>query len=163
MPSLPVPASTVFLHPGELFTSCTPVSVKTVLGSCLAVTMRSPRLGMAAMAHCLLPTSGLSASVLSRPEALRYVDSTIELMLQSFAARGVAREELEIKLFGGAGAVELERYGVGRRNIAAAQSILSRYGISATANATGGRRGMAIVFNTGTGAVLVKRLHSRET
>jgi chemotaxis protein CheD len=148
----------VFLQPGELFTTEVPVSVKTVLGSCLAVTMRAPRLGLAAMAHCLLPNAGTSSSALPEAEALRYVDSTIELMLRRFASRGVGREELEIKLFGGSCKSELAWYGVGHRNVASARMVLARYGIQAAASATGGHSGMAIEFHTASGDVLVKRL-----
>ena len=127
MPSPAAIDSTVFLHPGQLFTTQSPVSVKTILGSCLAVTMRAPRLGLAAMAHCLLPSAGVSSSALSEAEALRYVDSAIEFMLRSFAARGVAREELEIKLFGGAGRSGLAWYHVGQRNVATAERVLATY------------------------------------
>jgi chemotaxis protein CheD len=158
MPSGPTIDATVFLHPGELFTSETPASVKTILGSCVAITMRAPRLGLAAMAHCLLPSAGASNCALTETDALRYVDTTIDLMLRRFRGRGAKREELEIKLFGGAGRSDLASYAVGDRNVEAAQSILARYGINVVATATGGRRGMAIVFDTGTGDVFVKRL-----
>jgi chemotaxis protein CheD len=158
MASIVLPDSTVFLQPGELFATQSPVSVKTILGSCLAVTMRAPRLGLAAMAHCLLPNAGELSSVLSDAEALRYVDSTIELMLRRFAAEGAERGELEIKLFGGSGKLELTTYSVGQRNVATARKVLARYGIKVAASATGGRCGMAIQFDTGSGNVLVKRL-----
>jgi chemotaxis protein CheD len=149
--------STVFLQPGEIVTTETPVSVKTVLGSCVAITMRSARAGFAAMAHCLLPSAGIHAP-LPACEASRYVDSTIDLMLRVFARRGITQQDLEIKLFGGADRMSMGGYGVGRRNVETAVKTLAGYGIIAAASVTGGRRGLVVQFDTASGEVLVRRL-----
>src|ERR1017187_5592031 len=93
----------LFLQPAGLAMVEPPTRVKTVLGSCVASTRRSPRLGLSGMAHCLLPSAGVPAEGLPRAEALRYVDSSVDLMLREFARRGAFAEELEIKLLGGAG------------------------------------------------------------
>ena len=158
MADAPGSGAAVFLQPGELLTSETPVSVKTVLGSCVAVTMWSPRLGVGAISHCLLPSAGAPLAALAEEEALRYVDATIELMLLDFAARGATPAELEVKFFGGAGRVGADGYRVGHRNIECVREVLARHGIRAAASATGGRHGRVIQFDTGTGLVLVKRL-----
>ena len=151
-----------FLQPGELVTAENPIRVKTVLGSCLAITMRDPRLGLTAIAHCLLPEAGVRLDAMPREEALRYVDTTIELMLRGFAQRGAALGDLEIKLFGGADSLaEPNRgcgYCVGRRNVESALAILGARGLTVAASGTGGRQGRTIEFNTGTGEVYVKTL-----
>src|SRR5690349_21731185 len=126
----------VFLHPGEIVTTTGPVWVKTVLGSCLAITMRSPGVPFAAMAHCLLPSSGWSP--MPDGEATRYVDSTIDLMLRLFSERGIALHDIEIKLFGGAD--RMCGYEVGRRNIESAVKTLAHHGIGPAVNVTGGSR-----------------------
>ena len=148
----------VFLEPGQLYLSDVPTSVKTVLGSCVAVTFRAPRLGFAAMTHCLLPDAGACLRPLPESEAPRYVNSAIELILRRLAALGISNQELEVKLFGGAGRDGLQRYAVGRRNVARAKSVLARYGISPLVTVTGGGHGMSIEFDTDTGEVRVKRL-----
>ena len=97
-----IPRPPAFLHPGEIFTADEPARVKTVVGSCVAIVLRAPRLGLAAMAHCVLPEAGRPAGELAPGIAWRYVDSTIELLLEVFADRGARRGDLEVKLFGGA-------------------------------------------------------------
>jgi chemotaxis protein CheD len=152
----------VFLQPGELFTSEKPARVKTILGSCIAITIRDRRLGLAAMAHCLLPEAGTPARAIPRREALRFVDTTIELMLRFLTQRGADCQDLEVKLFGGADALSRTRdrsaFAVGRRNVETALAVLATYGLKAAASGVGGRRGRVIEFDTRTGDVLVKQL-----
>jgi chemotaxis protein CheD len=153
-------AGRAFLQPGELFTTERPARVKTVVGSCLAIMMRAPRLGLAVIAHCLLPQAGAPLDALPRKEALRFVDTTLELILRGFAERGAAGDEMEIKLFGGADTMckDGSGYCVGRRNIETARSVLAAHGLSVAVSGVGGRRGRSIEFDTGTGKVLVKVL-----
>jgi chemotaxis protein CheD len=148
----------VFLQPGELFTSESPVKVKTVLGSCVAIVMRAPLRGMAAISHCMLPEAGDAGRVLPRGEALRYVDATVEIMMRGFSARGIGHGELEAKLFGGAQQAAQETYRIGYKNVEAARAALARHGIAVVESVTGGRHGTVIEVDTGIGVVLVKRL-----
>ena len=153
---------TIFLQPGDIFPASRPARVKTVLGSCVAIVMRSPRLHLAAMAHCLLPTAGAPADSISRQDALRYVDTTVELMVRLFASKGVALAELECKLFGGADrmvdSVTGQGFFVGRRNVETARITLATRGLAVIASDCGGSRGRVLEFDTATGSVAVKML-----
>ncbi len=149
----------VFLGPAELLVTRGHQRVQTVLGSCLAIIMRSARLGVASMAHCLLPMADLSNEALPRREALRYVDSTIHLMLREFALRGVSSAELEIQLFGGADSLH-SPYAVGQRNVETALQVLATMGLSSVAGSVGGRHGRVVEYDTGTGEAAVKKLPS---
>lgn len=154
--------ATAFLQPGEFITSEGPMRVKTVVGSCLAIMMRAPRLGLAVIAHCLLPEAGVSLPAISREQALRYVDTSIDLLLRALSSRGASNHEIEIKLFGGAdalGGLDTERgYRIGSRNVDAARAALAARGLTVLASGVGGNRGRAIEFDTGTGEVLVRKL-----
>ncbi len=150
----------VFLQPGEIFTTSAATRVKTVLGSCVAITMRAPRLGLSSIAHCLLPEAGTPLDRIASNEAPRYVDSAIHHMLQTFARSGADVQELEIKLFGGADAFCTE-YSVGKRNVDAARAALASRGLAAAASVVGGAQGRVLRFDTGTGDVLLKTLPSR--
>ena len=154
-------AEFVFLKPGELFTGQSPARVKTVLGSCVAITVRDRRLGLAAMAHCLLPEAGAPADELPRQEALRFVDTTIDLLLNAFRRQGARAGDLEIKLFGGADGLSLDPQsgaGVGSRNVDAAHALLAARGFTPAAAVVGGRRGRVIEFDTESGEVRVRVL-----
>jgi len=158
----PGPDATVFLRPGELWTTDIPTRVKTVLGSCVAITMRAPRLGLASITHCLLPSAGGRPETLSRSEALKYVDATIGILIDTFASHGAAVSELEVKLIGGADNLQPSGapsfYSVGGRNVQMALDGLAQRGITPVASIVGGRSGRVMVFDTATGDVFVKVL-----
>lgn len=158
-------AVSAFLQPGELLTAERPMRVKTVVGSCLAIMIRAPRLGVTSIAHCLLPEAGVAPETLPREEALRYVDTTLALMLRGFAERGAASGDIEVKLFGGADSLAPDQgcgYWVGRRNVESAQAILAARGLKVAASGVGGRQGRAIEFDTDTGEVFVKTLPAQK-
>lgn len=162
MPETATVSERIFLQPGELVLANGPARVRTVLGSCVAITMRAPRTGLAAVAHCLLPSASRESAPLGRSVALRYVDATIDLMLAAFASRGVSAAELEVKLFGGSdnppAGCSSGGYRVGGRNIEMALRVLSERGIRPLAAGVGGRAGRVIDFDSASGEVLVQRL-----
>jgi chemotaxis protein CheD len=154
------------LHPGELYLARTPAMLRTILGSCVGVTFWSPRLGAGALCHGVLPRSpklwpaGIDAS-----ERHRYVDFSIRYLAQKFDALGACREEVEVKVFGGADVLPLlaergDRPTVGALNCQAAVEVLAEEGFTVTASDLGGTRGRRIHFHTGTGVVLVYRLEA---
>ena len=151
-----------FLHPAEMVIADRPLAVHTILGSCVAVTMRASRLGVAAVSHSLLPIAGVPAGGLEDREALKYVDTAIDVMLRALMRHGALVQELEVKVFGGAdhleGASAAGSYHVGGRNVEAALRTLSAFGIVPAARGVGGSQGRVLDFNTFTGEVLVRRL-----
>jgi chemotaxis protein CheD len=155
-----VTETTVFLQPGEMYIGEKPARVKTVVGSCVAICMRDPELNLTAISHCLLPEASGPLKTLTHPDALRYVDSTVELMLAAMQKHGAQPENLEIKLFGGSDAGL--GYEVGRRNVEAARRALAAHGLPIARSAVGGASGRALEFDTSSGVVLVKSLAVRE-
>jgi len=155
-------SSFVFLKPGEWILAAGPTRVKTILGSCVAITVRSARLGLAAVTHCLLPTAGEAGESLDDETAPRYVDSALSIVFDTFAQRGALPMELEVKLVGGADGLTLDlwrsRYSVGARNVRTALREIASRGITPAASVVGGRSGRVLVFDTATGDLFVKRL-----
>jgi len=158
----PASDANVFLRPGEVWFADSPARVKTVLGSCVAITMRVPRLSLAAMTHCLLPSAAVRPETLPRAEALKYVDATIGILIESFASRGATISELEVKLIGGADNLQPNGspsfYSVGERNVRMAIDGLAARGITPSVAIVGGRTGRVLVFDSATGDIYVKRL-----
>ena len=152
------------LQPGELYLARGPAILRTILGSCVGVTFWSARLGAGALCHGVLPRCpkdwppGAHVS-----EGHRYVDFSIRYLAQQFDALGAGRQELEVKLFGGAdvlpvAGMRLDRPTVGAQNCRAAAEVLAEEGLKVSASDVGGVRGRRIHFHTGTGQVLVHRL-----
>lgn len=138
--------------------------VGTLLGSCVAVTMFSPRCRVGAVCHSMLP-SCYSAHPCGGecPDGSRYVECSIKKMLAWFASQGILHSEIEVKVFGGsdmfaASCGATERRGVGRQNIDMALQVLERDGLAPVISDLGGRRGRKIFFKTDTGEVFLKRL-----
>ena len=147
--------NTIYLHPGQMCFCDQPSRVETVLGSCVAVTMWNQRLGLGCICHAVLP---LSKGALTEP--LKYVDSAIQSMLNVLERHSSRRQDLEVKLFGGASMRRQvsPRASVGRQNIDAALALLQHEGFTLRTSDTGGSAGRKLLFYTGTGEVFVKRI-----
>lgn len=161
-PELPM----LYLKPGELHVTDKPMIVRTLLGSCLAVTMFNRRLGIAAMCHATLPEISLEERRRGNfSERFKYVNAVIPEMAARLRSYGIRNDEIEVKLFGGAetlhteGAPNMNQL-VGKSNIAAALKILEAEGLRVDTSDAGGAFGRKIFFYTNTGEVLLKRLKS---
>ena len=144
------PENNVYLHPGHIYFTQTPTIVTTILGSCVSVCLFAEARGAAGMNHYVLPvTSGLDSP--------RFAPVANEMLLQRFAAEGIARTELRAKIFGGA-SIGIIRNSLASRNIAAADDFLSGLGIPVEARDVGGSRGRKLLFRTSDGAAWVRLL-----
>jgi chemotaxis protein CheD len=154
------------LQPGELFLARSPSILRTILGSCVGVTFWSQRLGAGALCHGVLPRSPKSWHPgFKISEGHRYVDFSIRYLAQQFDALGASRNELVVKLFGGADVLHVaetrrHRPTVGALNCRAAIEVLAEEGFTVSASDLGGVRGRRIHFHTGTGEVLLYRLNA---
>jgi len=157
----------LFLKPGEIHFADEPLVVSTLLGSCVAVTMFSPRHRVGAICHALLPScrKGEPCRAVQATEGGKYVECSIWLMLKEFQARGIHNSEIEAKLFGGSDMFDAHEGGVGSvgsQNSAKACQMLEHESIRIVSSDVGGPRGRKIFFYTHTGEVLLKRLRKSE-
>jgi chemotaxis protein CheD len=153
-----------YLKPGEIFFGEQATMVSTLLGSCVAVTMFSPRRRVGAICHGLLPSRREEHPCRGGcDEGARYVDCAIRLMLECFTKRGIVLSEIEVKVFGGSDmlAVRDGESGsptVGRQNLEKALHLIDKAGLRLLASDLGGPRGRKIYFATDTGEVHLRRL-----
>ena len=152
----------IYVQPGESRLVRQPTMLRTLLGSCVGIAFRIPRLGVGALCHPMLPRyPAKSALPLSRSAGRRYVDFAIRDLARQFDALGARREEVEVKLFGGGDVLLMvndpARPTVGKLNCEVAMMVLDEEGFAVTASSLGGKRGINIHFNTQTGEVLLER------
>lgn len=152
------------LQPGELYLARSPSILRTILGSCVGVAFWSARLGVGALCHGVLPRCPVPRPAgFADSEGRRYVDFSIRYLAQQFDALGARRQEVLVKLFGGADVLPIDRAYAGRptvgsQNCQAAVEVLAEEGFRVSAADVGGVRGRRIHFHTGTGEVLLHRL-----
>jgi chemotaxis protein CheD len=152
----------VYLQPGESRLVREPAILRTLLGSCVGIAFRVPRLGLGALCHPMLPRyPARPGAELGRAAGRRYVDFAIRDLAQQFDGLGARRDEIEVKIFGGGDVLPMvnnaARPTVGRLNIEVAMKVLAEEGFNVVASSLGGKRGVNIYFNTQTGEVLLQR------
>jgi len=166
--------SNYFLKPSDFFLTRKPMIIKTVLGSCVAITMFCKRTETAAVCHAMLPSceednacrNGICRDGICQ-QRYKYVKCVIPEMIRRFNRLNIDALELEVKLFGGAdmfNSVLSSRtvYHVGTRNIIMARQIISKYELLVKNLDVGGAQGRKIFFNTQTGEVWLKRLYRED-
>lgn len=159
----------IHLGVGELRIVQSPTVIETVLGSCVAAVFWSARHQIGAMCHGALPTcpeSLLSGNDLE--QRFRYVDYSIRHLVQQFDSFGIKRNEVEVKLFGGADVLAAANspnasLTVGSQNTLAAIAALKAESLGLAASDLGGVQGRVIYFRTDNGYVWLRRLRASQT
>jgi chemotaxis protein CheD len=155
----------VYVQPGESHLVTEPTIMRTLLGSCVGIAFRVPRLAAAALCHPMLPKCPVkTAKGLTLAAGRRYVDFAIRDLARQFDSLGARRTEVQVKLFGGADVLTVptstSRPTVGRQNLETALRVLAEEGFEVAASSLGGAKGLNLRFDTGTGEVQVRRLGS---
>ena len=143
-----------YLHPGAIFASTEPHLVTTVLGTCVSVCLweRDHRVG--GINHYMLPL--WNGAGLASP---KYGNIAIERLIERMEELGCERRSLVAKVFGGKSTEsEIPALNVGDRNVALAEEMMVEAKIPIVACNLGGLFGRKLLFNTATGAVLLKRV-----
>lgn len=108
--------------PGEYFVSSEPVVVLTTLGSCVAACLYDRRTGIGGLNHFMLPDGDSNGSASGR-----FGVFAMELLINELLKRGVRRESLEAKIFGGGQVMKsLAGTQIGEKNVAFVESFLAR-------------------------------------
>jgi chemotaxis protein CheD len=141
---------------GELATSAVAgdVLVSLGLGSCIGLALFDRRVGVAGLAHIVLPASTGPASA----GAFKFADVAVPELIDRVVAAGGRRALLEAALVGGASmfAVSNAALEVGVRNEAAVRDLLAAERINVIAAETGGDRGRTVRVHVGPSRVTVR-------
>lgn len=147
----------VFLHQGEVYFGDRETRIRTVLGSCVAITMWHPELKLGGMCHYMLPTRrkhghhGLNG---------KYADEALALMLAEIHQAGTHASDYQIKLFGGGNmflrAKKSTEPNVGTRNVEFGRQLLKKHGLTIHAEHILGHGHRNLIFNIWSGDVWMK-------
>lgn len=141
---------TRFLQPGHLFVTKAPTTIRTILGSCVAVCLydRARRIG--GMNHFMLPIDAPAAQA-----SPRFGNVAMETLLQRMLDLGARVPFLEARVFGGACMFAQMADGnhLGVRNAQLAVDFLAEHRIAVLQVDVGGAKGRKLKFETAEGVV----------
>jgi len=147
----------VFLHPGEFAFGDEQTRIRTLLGSCVAITFWHPDLKAGAMCHYLLPSrpsprTGLEGS---------YADEVIRAIAGRFRDQDLRAEAFQVKMFGGSNMFpDLtldEILSVGSKNIYMGERILGECGFKVARSDLAGASQRMVIFELWSGDVWVRQ------
>jgi chemotaxis protein CheD len=146
----------IFLQPGEYFVADAEYQLRTMLGSCVSITLWHPASRIGAMSHFLLPTRGQDVSEVHELDG-RYGDEALELMRQELLRAGVRLSQCQAKIFGGGNMFPAHTRNpdthVGRKNGEAARKLLLDHGIPVVSESLYGIGHRQIIFDVSNGDV----------
>ena len=153
-------AHDIVLDPGEYAVAAAGTRIRTLLGSCVSITLWHPKLRIGAMSHFLLAQRGSPASSILDA---RYGEESLELMIGDLARMHVYPAQCEAKIFGGGNMfpdhVQPGALQVGRRNGEAARAMLLDHGIRIVSESLFGHGHRHIAFDVASGHVWVRFMH----
>lgn len=148
----------IFLQPGECYFGDAETRIRTLLGSCVAITMWHPKKKVGGMCHYLLPTRVTSADA---PLEGRFGDEAMFMLLREARRLGCRPKEFDYKIFGGAsmnarGKSEVARVNIGARNAEIADLLLDELGVRSKGRDVGGACARSIMLDNWSGDVWVR-------
>lgn len=153
----------LFLQPGEYFVGNADYRVRTLLGSCVSITLWHPESRIGAMSHFLLSARG--AGVSSALDA-RYGEEALSLMLHELEQAGVPAIACQAKIFGGGNMfprqTKNDALHIGRKNGETARRLLRFHGIDVVSESLYGIGHRQIIFDIGSGDVWVRQVKPAE-
>jgi chemotaxis protein CheD len=147
-----------FINPGELIFSKTPVVIKTVLGSCVAVVIYDKVKKFGGLVHYLLPVSP------DKTVSTKYGDVGVPTLINKFYNAGSVKTDLEVSILGGSFIIfdRSEIFFIGDKNIDIAQQIVKQNGLRIKVMNVGGEKGRKVAFDTASNQLAVRTLDSMQ-
>ncbi len=147
----------IFLMPGDYFVGDERYRVRTLLGSCVSVTLWHPALRIGAMSHFLLPGTGRKKSH-DKPGI--YGADAMDLLLRGMARHGVPLIQCQGKIFGGAAMFprSVKVRDIGMQNGDYARTLLQQHGIRVVSESLFGEGHRQLIFTIRSGEVLSRQV-----
>lgn len=159
----------VILNPGDFCFAGEGTRIRTLLGSCVSITLWHPRHRIGGACHYMMACrSGMPCRpvpVKDRDLDGRYAEEAVELFLRHVNRHGTRPREYEVKMFGGGnqfeGAGGAQNLDVPRNNVAAGLRLLGQHGFVLSDSHVGGYGYRRLTFDLSTGAVDLTHVHGR--
>ena len=153
----------LIILPGEHFISNEDIILQTLLGSCISVCMYSDYDGLIGMNHFMLPGK-INPEQFHKSDYGRYGMYAMDKLIGEFIQRGIKKENLKTKVFGGANILNFGRESetISSYNIKFIINYLDRENIPIISSHLGGNKSRKILFFSSTKKVFLKEMSGRE-
>lgn len=158
----------VIINPGEYYASNGPVTISTLLGSCVSACLFDPVNKVMGMNHFMLSHQRYSRDLpMNQTEAGRYGIHSMELIINEMLKLGAEKRFLKAKAFGGGTIIDRDSEAgsfkcVGEVNSRFIREFLALERIPLISENLGGKDGRVIHFSYGDFAVYMRRLKSED-
>lgn len=166
----------IFLQPGDFYFGDANTRIRTLLGSCVSITMWHPQLLIGGMCHYLLPSRNKHGVELDG----HYADDAMQMFIREIKATNTRPSEYRVKLFGGGNMfpnIEMKKFtpsgpkkssnkqksvvenchDVPCKNVQAARNLMATYGFEIEAQDLGGIGHRHILFDIWSGNAWVRK------
>ncbi len=142
----------VYLQPGGVHFGHACTRIRTLLGSCVAVTFWHPQQRLGGMCHIMMPSRR------QRPQGValdgRYADEALAMLYQEMRARGTLPQQYVVKLFGGSTMFPGKMsHPISVENLRSVHEELQKNGMKIAVEEVGGESSRQIIFDVWSGAV----------
>jgi len=157
----------IFLQPGDFYFGDVNTRIRTILGSCVSITMWHPTRMIGGMCHFLLPTRPKSSGAALNGH---YADEAMKMFLQEIKTAKTHPSEYRVKVFGGGNMfnhLKKEKSAnpgdkqfdmdVPGRNVQVARSLITSSGFRIEAEDMGGNGHRQLIFDIWSGDVWVRK------
>ena len=152
----------IFLQPGEFYFGEDRTRIRTLLGSCVAITAWHPRLKIGGMCHYMLPRRPRRAP--DEAEALdgRYGEDALRMFMREILATRTRAADYHVKLFGGGRMFAMaphlaRRAGIAEANVEYGRAAIAQCGFRQEAEDLGGHGHRNVILDLWSGDVWVRR------
>lgn len=152
-----------FLMPGQLDFGRAPMRMRTLLGSCVAVTLWHPQRRIGGMCHFLLPSRRRTPDQV--PDG-RYGDEALEWMVRAIGKAGTRPNEYVAHLYGGADTLPEGagvKLNIGERNIEQGWTLIDQHGFQLENVDVGDFIPRTVTLDLATGEVDMRRGMRRQS
>ena len=158
----PNDAIDIFLQPGDFYFGDEKTRIRTLLGSCVAITLWHPRLHIGGMCHYMLPRRPHRRT--DAPLALdgRYAEDAIKMFLGEILQARTRAAEYQVKLFGGgrmfAPSLRHARHpSISETNVDYGRAAIAQCGFTSVAEDLGGDSHRNVILDLWSGNVWVRK------
>lgn len=145
------------LMPGQWYFGNRPAQLRTLLGSCVAITLWHPQRRLGGMCHFLLPQRNGPAT--GTPDG-RYGHEAVGLLVQTLLHLKTRPEEYVAHLYGGADTMPDQagvKFNVGERNIEKGWTLIDQHGFQLDGVDVGDHVPRTVTLDMNSGQVQVRR------